>query len=78
MEAIYPEIILGSTISEKLKAIYHTDTHWSECYQEVAKMFSGLKTGARKFYSDKSELDILKELTRYSQDDIKEMYEGNL
>jgi hypothetical protein len=35
--------------------------------------FSELKQKARKFYVDRSDIDILKELLTYNDQDIKEM-----
>ena len=73
MEAIHPEIILGSTICEQLKAIFHTESAWSECHQDIAKKFTELKVKARKFYSGKADIEILKELQRYAKEDITDM-----
>jgi predicted nuclease of restriction endonuclease-like RecB superfamily len=61
-----------------LKAIYHNDAHWSECYQKVAERFTLLKKIARKFYAGKTEVEMLSELTRYSKDDINDMAESEL
>ena len=69
---------LGQTVCEKLKAIYHIDTHWSKCYQDVAERFTKLKRIARKFYADKSELEMLKEIARYPENDIKDIAESEL
>ena len=44
---------------------------------QVAKQFTELKSIARKFYCDKDELGILKELEKYSENDIKEMINLN-
>lgn len=68
---------LGTIVCEKLKDTYHTDEHWSKCYMQVAKQFTELKSIARKFYCDKDELGILKELEKYSENDIKEMINLN-
>jgi hypothetical protein len=77
MDAIYPEILLGEAICEKLKYIYHTDEHWSKCYIQIAKRFTDLKRIARKFYCDKDEIGMLQELVKYSDKDIQDMAELN-
>jgi DNA topoisomerase IB len=75
MEAKYSEITLGSTICEKLKAIYHSDDSWIDCHNQVAAKFSNLKRIMRKFYTDKDDLDILKELIRYENKDIEDIFD---
>ncbi len=74
MEARYQEITIGEQICKKLKDIHFNDVPWSECYKDVAEKFSALKVIARKFYANKDELEMLKELAKYSIMDIKEMY----
>jgi hypothetical protein len=73
-EAKFEEITLGEAVCITLRNIYHTDTPWPACYQQVADKFTELKKIMRKFYADKSDLEILKELVRYSQDDIKDAF----
>lgn len=74
MDAVIPEINFGTSICEKLKNIYFSEKPWNECYKEVAKKFTELKIHARKFYFDKNDIEILSELLKYGQDDIKEMF----
>lgn len=70
MEAKYPEITLGEPVCEKLKDIFYPDKHWSSCVYAVANKFSALKVIARKFYTGKTELEMLRELSRYTKEDI--------
>jgi predicted nuclease of restriction endonuclease-like RecB superfamily len=74
MEAKYPIITLGATVCEKLRDIYFSDKHWSECYKDVAQKFTFLKQIMRRFYTDKTDIDILKELIKYSNDDIVDIF----
>jgi len=74
MEAKYPEITLGATICEKLKIIYFHNKSWQECHGDVSKKFSDLKQRMRKFYTDKTDLEILKELIKYDTMDIEEIF----
>ena len=69
---------LGAPICIKLKNIYFSEIKWPDCYKEVANKFTQIKRIARKLYADKEELAMLKELARYSQDDIKDMAESEL
>ena len=73
MEAKLPEITLGEYICETLKRIYCPETCWGECHKDIAQRFTELKNKARKFYVDKSEIEILQELCRYRADNIEEM-----
>ena len=71
---LYRISAVGSEICKKLKEIYYKTKLWPECYQDVSNKITELKSIARKFYVDKDELDMLKELAKYSIEDIKEMY----
>ena len=75
MDAKYPEITLGETVTGMIRNVYHHDDEWPACYKQVADKFTELKKIMRKFYTDKSDLEILKELIRYSQDDIKDAFQ---
>lgn len=71
-EAIYVEIRLGEPICEKLRTIYHDGQHWQICYKDVANKFSLLKAKMKKFYTDKDNEQILRELSHYSESDIRD------
>lgn len=77
MEAKLPEITLAETICEKLKQIYFHNVPWSECYKQVELKFTKLKLLARKVYGNKTERDMLSELTKYSMEDIKDAINGD-
>ncbi len=74
MEAKYPEINLGAEICEKLKIIYFSNIAWPECYKDISIKFTELKKIMRKFYTEKSDLDILKELIKYDTMDIEDVF----
>lgn len=74
MEAKLPEIVLAESICEKIKNVYFPNKSWVQCYQDVARGFTELKRIARQFYTDKTDKEILTELTRYGTDDIREAY----
>lgn len=76
MEAKYPEINLGEIICAKLKILYFSDEPWIDCYKKVAAKFSLAKKNAKKFYSNDETADILKELIKYSSEDLKELIEN--
>lgn len=65
-----PYINLGAMICEKLKVIYHNDKKWNECYKDVGDKFTNLKVIAKKFYQDKSEIEILIEMGKFSHSDV--------
>lgn len=73
MEAKIPEVILGETVCVKLKSIYHANEPWPDCHQAIADKFSSLKVIVRPFYPT-SELDMLKELSKYTENDIIEAF----
>jgi hypothetical protein len=80
-----PEITLGEQICIKIKNIYYRDICWSKCYRDVSNKFDQLKRVARKFYSvehktarfyaNKEELEMLKKLSRYSEEAIKDAFD---
>lgn len=78
----YPEwnaqVALGEQVCIRLKILYHPETPWADCYRKVGHLFTDLKKIARQFYTDKCELDILKELSRLSAEQLKVFFEhGN-
>jgi hypothetical protein len=62
-------------VCEKLKVIYFKDLPWVDCYKTIAQRFTELKKIARKFYYDKNEIEILKELNKYTHNAIKDAFE---
>jgi hypothetical protein len=61
-------------VCRKLRDIYHPTVRWFECYQSVATKFIELKKIVRKFYPDKTEVEILMELAKYSNSDLKDVF----
>lgn len=74
MESKIAEINLGAAICEKLKIIYFDKQSWSSCHEKVKLKFNELKSIAKKFYSDKTELEVLKELIKYTNQDIIDLF----
>jgi predicted nuclease of restriction endonuclease-like RecB superfamily len=70
----YTAIELGSTICSKLKQIYYPNDKWADCYKKVGEILVDLKKIARKFFSDKSEEEILIQLGRFTLEDIQDMF----
>jgi hypothetical protein len=68
------EIALGARVCEKLKDIYFSDKEWPECHNQIVEKFGEIKKRMRKFYTDKSDLDILRELIKYDTLDIEEIF----
>lgn len=77
MEAKVHEITLGETVCDRLKIIYFDKRPWPECYKDVARKFSELKVIMRKFYVDKTEIEMLRELTRFTYQDLKDAFEDS-
>ncbi len=76
MEAKLHEITLAAGICERIRQIYHPNEQWGECHGDITRRLNQFLGIARKFYCDKTELEMLKELARYSTDDIKEAFEN--
>jgi len=70
MEAIRKQITLGEPICVKLKQIFFATKSWPECKQDLPKLFSKLKTVARKYY--KNEVEMLESLNKYTEQDIRD------
>ena len=73
-EAKYPEITLGETVCEKLQDIFCKNRPWPESHKQIVQQFTVLKEIMRKIYADKSDLDILRELSRYSRNDLCDVF----
>ena len=69
-----PEITLGEGICAKLKVIYFSDKAWIDCYKQVAEKFTVMKNIMRKFYTEKTDTEILKELIKYDTTDIEDIF----
>lgn len=65
-------IELGAVICSRLKKIYYPDTAWVDCYKQIANDFTKLKTRARIFYGKVEDEALLKELCKYSDQDIRD------
>lgn len=72
------QINLSAPICIKLKRMFYPSETWQESYKLVAIKFSEIKKRAKAFYQDKEIEDILKELNRYSESDIKELFHVEL
>lgn len=69
------EVELGALVCKKLKVIYFNETPWVSCYRDVADKFTALKAIARKFYINKSNIEIINELLKYNDQDILDAFE---
>lgn len=74
MESAHHEIALGTPICEKLYEIYFYESKWPDCYRDVARKYSDLKSIAKKFYVGKDRYWIAKELIGYTNQDIIEAF----
>jgi hypothetical protein len=68
------EINLGAIVCAKLKTIYFYEIEWIDCYKLVSAKFVDLLQIAKKFYADKSKIDTIKEIVKYSNNDIVELF----
>lgn len=66
------EINLGAIVCKKIKSIYFADKEWVDCHRLVAQKFSEFKKKMRAFYTDKTEIELLDEIRKYSDDDIRD------
>lgn len=64
---------LGEQVCVTIKHLYFPSTPWFECYRKVGDKFTEVKKKARKYLSQMSEKDMLKELRNFSTTDIKDM-----
>lgn len=62
-------------VCEKLKTIYYPHKPWIECYKDVATKFTALKKVIRKYYPDQPDVEVVRNLNKYSVEDIKEAIE---
>lgn len=70
------EIELGSRICSKLKRIYFDGLPWVKVVNDISIKFKELKDNMKGFYSGLNEMDMLKELDKYSDMDLKDCFNG--
>jgi hypothetical protein len=76
MEAKRREIVLGATVCQKIKDVYFSDKKWPECHGQISVKYSALKRIAEKFYADKDSMEIVQELVKYSDTDIRDAFDN--
>lgn len=85
MEAAHVQIDEGAKICDKLKKMYFPNASWPSCRDKVADKFTQLKKATRNLYyisqrEDKriefeNELKFLQALSKYSEQDIRDVLE---
>lgn len=71
------EIDVGENVCKLIKKMYFHDTHWSQCYRQVADKFTMMKKILRRFYGlEKKDLttDIWEKIEKYTEKDIEEVF----
>ncbi len=69
---------IGTQICERLKQIYFSDKPWAASHARISKGFSLLKQKARIYYPEMSELEMLKQISKYCDREIKELMQVDL
>lgn len=69
-----PLVNLGATVCDQLKTIFYPHIPWVTAVNFVAAMFTQLKIKMRAFYPDKTDIEILQEVCKYSSNDIKDIF----
>src|SRR5690348_2099077 len=73
---IYPEIIAGERIAEKLKDFFYPDIPWTpKLAFQVAERMSELKRITRPLYEHLDMVQFLHQLGAYTPDDIRDAFE---
>lgn len=73
---VAPEITFGGEICKKLQKLYYPNQKWGDkISNKVAKLFSQLKKEARTFFSESSEVDMLRKISRFTDEEFKELCE---
>ena len=75
MEATNQEITLAEPVCVKLKHIYFDGMNWIECYRNVASRLTQLKSIVSRLYPDKTRVQVLQEIIKYTNDDIIDAFE---
>ena len=60
----------GAEICKKLKEIHHEQNWW-----QISHVYTSFKINMRKFYSEMSEIELIKTLSKYSVQEIKDAFE---
>lgn len=72
--SITQEINLGAPVCVKIKDFYYPDVHWSKCGLQVADKFAQLKKITQTALPDKTMPEILRELAKYTNQDIGDIF----
>jgi len=70
------EITLGASICEKIKHIYYPVPWSMEVAREVAAKLTKVKAAAKLYFPEASEVDRLREVFKFSTDDIKDILDA--
>ena len=65
---------MGAVVCDLLKTVFYPDTPWIDCYKAIAGKFSELKRNMRAFYPEKTIIEIMQEVCKYSTQDIKDIF----
>jgi hypothetical protein len=69
--SVTAEINLGAEVTKKIKQIY-PDKHW---FRDIPGMFTQVKKYARTIFPEHNEVELLKEIRKFSDDDYKDILE---
>ena len=73
-QIVTAEINLGAMVCDQLKIIYFRNEKWIDCHARVTEKFTALKKIMRKFYPEKTTSEILREVGKYSREDIADIF----
>lgn len=73
-EELRREVDLGAMICTLIKQIYYADTPWPTCCMAVSDKLSAFINIMRKFYPDKTRMEILVEAQGYNANDIRDVF----
>lgn len=74
MDAVTIQINLGAVICEKLRNLFFTREPWAKCTDKVSKKFTELKINARLFFTTLDEIEMLREVSKYNEQDLLDFF----
>lgn len=69
-----PDVNLGAPICRRLKDMFFKDESWGRVAMDVAQKFTALKAKTREAYPQLNQQEFLRELQKYSEQDIVDVF----
>jgi hypothetical protein len=67
----------GALVCSRIKELYYQDRPWKECYRDVARIFTVLKSRVRVYGTFPDEDAMVRFLSEIPDEDLIDIYDNN-